>query len=464
MRIQKRESATEKRVLAAMILDKAVLGPIAAHWDHEEGMFRNKWANLIGRWAVKHYDRHENCPNGQIQSYFERWAERGRSDDATVRLVESFLGHLSEDFGSVQSSPEYMVDLAMTHFNLVRIQKAMDRAQHEVDEGNDRQALEMLNKLNALELGPGASIDVLRDPSAMDRAFAEAAESIVTYDGALGNFFKGALTRSSLVSYMGTPGRGKTWWLIDLAWRAMLEKRRVAFFQIGDLSEGQIMRRFGIRAAKRPMEARVYQFPLDVQPPAERSRKPAIEQKRKQCRIPLTKELAKEAMTQISGNLQSEETLLKLSCWANNTISIHGIHATLDSWARNGWTPDVLVIDYADLLMPISRGESWDQVSENWKYMRTLSEMFHCCLATATQANASGLDAYTLEMKHFSGGLKKMAHATCCLGINQTSYEKTLGVFRLNWIKLREANFDIARPCYVAGCLDVGNPAVCSSF
>ena len=92
------------------------------------------------------------------------------------------------------------------------------------------------------------------------------------------------------------------------------------------------------------------------------------------------------------------------------------------------------------------------------------STSLHCLLVTATQCNSEGLEAETLTMRHFSGDMRKLAHATAYLSINQTTDEKRHGVYRMNWLKQRESFFDIARPCYVAGCLDIGNPAIRSTF
>ena len=200
MKIEKRESATEKRVLAAMITDASVLGPISSHWE-PDGLFRNKWANLVAKWCCKHFHRYETCPNGQIQSYFEHWAQNAR-DESTVGLVESFLSHLSEDYSSNGSptSAEYLVDLAAVHFNRVKMLRAVSNVQHEIDAGDDARAMELLTTFNRVELGPGAGIDVVRDEPAIDAAFAAQEESIVQYPDALGNFFKGALTRDAFVA------------------------------------------------------------------------------------------------------------------------------------------------------------------------------------------------------------------------------------------------------------------------
>ena len=50
----------------------------------------------------------------------------------------------------------------------------------------------------------------------------------------------------------------------------------------------------------------------------------------------------------------------------------------------------------------------------------------------------------------------KLSHVTGMLGLNQTKEEKGRGIMRLNWIVLREDNFQTDRCLYVGQCLTLG--------
>jgi hypothetical protein len=66
--------------------------------------------------------------------------------------------------------------------------------------------------------------------------------------------------------------------------------------------------------------------------------------------------------------------------------------------------------------------------------------------------------------EHFSEDKRKMAHVTGMVGINQTRREKERGVYRLNWVVLREGEFIEEHCVHVAGCLGLANPAMKSAF
>jgi hypothetical protein len=128
--------------------------------------------------------------------------------------------------------------------------------------------------------------------------------------------------------------------------------------------------------------------------------------------------------------------------------------------------PDVIVIDYADLLAPMPgyAHDSQDQIDMAWKTMRSISQQLHCCVVTATQSSAASYYADTLDKTHFSRDKRKFAHVTAMFGLNQTKDEKRLGVMRFNWLQFREAEFDEDKCVHVAGCLGLANPCMFSTF
>ena len=67
-------------------------------------------------------------------------------------------------------------------------------------------------------------------------------------------------------------------------------------------------------------------------------------------------------------------------------------------------------------------------------------------------------------MENFSEDKRKHAHVTGTVGLNQTKEESKIGIMRLNWIVAREMRFNSHKCCHVAGCLDIANPAIKSTF
>ena len=264
---------------------------------------------------------------------------------------------------------------------------------------------------------------------------------------------------------MAPEKRGKSWWLIDIAFRSLFQRRKVAFFEAGDMSQNQIMRRLMIRVCKRPWYPCKIKYPISIKR-NKSSTKARVRTRGRRIRNQLSyREALKSCKDIIIKKTKSKETLFKLSCHPNSTLNIKGIKSILQDWERGGWVPDVIVVDYADILDMEQYGlEGRDKINEVWKQFRSLSQIYHCLVVTATQSDSASYGVETIRKKHFSEDKRKLAHVTGMIGLNADDEEKNKGIMRLNWVVLREGRFSESKCVYVAGCLDIGNPAMKSCF
>ena len=255
-----------------------------------------------------------------------------------------------------------------------------------------------------------------------------------------------------------------TWWLLHLAWAGLLTRKRVAFFEIGDLSEEQIMERFATRACGRPIDNE--EWPLTVRWPTGITKSDFDVQVQFEDRTfkaaPTEEEVWKAQQKFLRDRVKSKETLLRLSVHPNSTLTVAAMRSMLLTEQRKGWPVDAVFVDYADILAPPPgfQGDSREATNENWKQLRRLSQELHCLVVTATQTKATSYAAKGLDMTHFSEDKRKFAHVTAMVGINQDEDEKESEVQRLNFVVRREKRFVTKRYVHVAGCLTLGNPAV----
>jgi len=464
MKVDTHDATEEKRILTALIVDSMVLGQVSARWK-QEGLFRIRWANLVGKWCVNYFRRYNKAPKGDIEGLFQSWADKA-TDDTTVELVDQFLGELSDDWEAEEedTNSDYVIDFAGEHFNAVQLENMANIVKGHVDRGDVTKALAVAAKWNHLEMGVGAGIDVLHDRAAVEEAFAIKAKPLITYPGDLGKFFGDQLGRDEFVALTGKASVGKTWWLIDIAWQAIRQHNRVAFFEVGDMSQHQIMRRFMCRSSGAPLTG-----PYNIEVPTHISRGEEngtadVETKIVKFEGPLNWHEAWKSC--VVKTRRHKKSLMKLSTHPNSSINVEGIGNVLDIWERAGWVPDVVVIDYADILA-IPTGYTpgdRDAINETWKQLRNLSQSRHILVVTATQADANSYDAHTIRRGNFSDDRRKNDHVTAMLGINATEEESDRGIFRLNWTKRREEAFSESRCVTVAGCLQLGRPHIKSIF
>jgi hypothetical protein len=463
MNVEERDGSAERRVLAASLVDDGVCAAVAARWA-PGGLYRSRWANVVGGWAADYCKRHRRAPKRDVRSLFAAWART--ADEPTVRLVESFLESISDEFSGADVNAGHAIDEAGRHFNEVRLEATLSEARGLAERGDHDRAWELLAKANKVQLGRGVGVDVLTDDEALSAAMSsDASEPLFRYPGAAGEFFDvpDCFSRDCLVAFAGPKGRGKSFWLIDAAWRAMEQRRRVAFFAIGDMSQPQMMKRFAARAARRPVRPGEYRTPASVRYEGKDLR---VEHVMERCEERLTKEQAKAAFARtVRESVKSGRSYLKLSCHPTKSVSVAGIASLLEEWARGGWVCDAVVIDYSDLLAPLnSREDNRDAINSSWVAMRALSQTMHCLVLTATQTKATSYYADLITRDHFADDRRKLDHAHAFVGLNQTHDEKAEGVTRLNFFALREGDYDERKCVTCAGSLAIANPCLRSCW
>lgn len=469
MRATKRDGTDERRVVTAMITDPIVLGRISTRWDPQatDGLFSSKWANLIAGWCVKHYATYGAAPGTNIQGHFEAWAARGERSEDLIAPVERLLAYLSDNYDQLgaDTNPTYTLDVADTLFNRVKVQRHIEVLQGELDGGDVAAAVAASEAWNKIKLSESSGVDIFSEPTCWERVFQQDAQALVTYPGPVGKFLGKTFSRNRFVSFFGPEKRGKSWWLLDVALRATFQRRRVAFIETGDMSEEQVLERIATRLMKRPLYPDTYHVPTAITL-ADGANFAETTVEERGCKGFVTYEeawaVAQEWYRKVSGEVGSH---FRLTCHPANTLNVQGLQGMLTSWEREGWVPDMIVIDYADLLAPpagYGAQQSRDQINATWMALRGMSQRLGCCVVTATQANALSYGVDLLTRSHFTEDKRKLAHVSAMIGINGTDDEDTKCLQRLNFIVRRDRKYNQRRCCHIAGCMSVGKPLIFS--
>jgi len=450
----KRYEGTDlRRVLSGMVTDRTVCSRIASQW-RDGGLFDAPWANLVGDWAVKHFTKYGQPPNGQLRGLFDDWSKRANPPEETLRGVESFLEHLSNEHSQQEAATsDYILDVAGRYFNRVRLKQAIDEAEDELERNDVESARSKLTSLGRVELGVGALIKPADDFEAWVSAFDEERQRpLVRYPGRLDKLVGQALVRDSLISFMGPDKSFKSFFMLDLAYRAIKNRCRVAFFEVGDLGQHEVLLRLGERATMIPRKPGRYKFPTSV----------SWDGSEVEYETRVFKEGLQDAEAfRTFRKVCRQRDVFRLSCHPNSSISVGGVFSIIKDWERECWVPDVVVIDYADILAP-PRGvrESLDQIDETWKQLRRMSQELHALVVTASQSNAAAYKTSLLGKHHFSGRKTKIAHVNGMIGLNVSAEDRERGVTRLNWVVRRSGRYNERSAFAVAGCLAVSNPVI----
>jgi replicative DNA helicase len=111
---------------------------------------------------------------------------------------------------------------------------------------------------------------------------------------------------------------------------------------------------------------------------------------------------------------------------------------------KKGVKPDVLLIDYLDLMMPVSVKVSPSDLFVKDKYVseeiRNLAMETQCFTVTASQLNRSAVEEIEFDHSHISGGLSKIQTADNVIGIFTSRAMKERGRYQIQFMKTRSSS------------------------
>lgn len=453
----------ERTVLAGLILHTEFLKRIVGSLGAYKKPFRSKWSNLICRWCVEFFQQYDKAPRKGIRHIFRKFAETSR-DNESVELIESFLERLSSDF-SLKEEPntEFLVDLASRYFRKVRLENLRDEMEAALEKGDLDFVEQSMADYKRIGFASDDWIDPTNPDVVLDALHVEEEKPLIHFRDPLGTFLSPFFERDGFISFVGPEKRGKSYWLMEVVWLAMMQRRRVLYYVVGDMSRKQVMRRLVTRAIRRPLRAGVIERPISLR--KLKDGKVLVETTQHRYEEAVSLKQATKTMKELLVRTGTKNSRIKLKCCGGATLTASDISTDIENFTRQGWIPDVVVVDYADLLSPEPNSRNWDyrhQINESWKVMRRIAQEHHLLFVTATQAAATSYGASVIRKSDFSEDKRKNAHVTGMIGINQTGEEKVQGVYRLNWVFLRDGSWADHQVVYTAGCLGLACPCIVS--
>ncbi len=503
----------ERRIITGLIVSTDYIQQVYSFWNPK--LLATPTSRLITSWCIEYFDQYRKAPGRDIEGIYTQKCKEGLQQDK-AEWIEDILEGLSEEYERDKFNVEYLADETRKYFQERHLKTFSDGIRNELDAGNIIEAEEIAIAYTSVSKETQSAIDPFVSATRFKEAFKEREKPLIEFPtvklgwNALGEFWNQELVRGGFVALMGPEKRGKTFMLMELALQAVKSGCNVVFFQAGDMTEAQQLRRLGIYLAMKSDQAR-YCRPMYV-PVADckHNQLNNCNRPERQCDFGIGGEISdyddlvsayvehkdykpcrdcsayegsvwfeeksgtnpvtwKEAYKKAIAFKRRHSTHFKLSTYPNETLTISEIKALLNIWERQeNFVPDVIVVDYADILAPdpdFSRLDFRNQNNKIWQRLRSLSQERHCLVITATQASASAYKkkGKVLRMSDFSEDKRKYAHVTAMYGLNQTIEQKKIGIMRINEIVVRDADFGKA-DVKVLQRLQMGRPFLGSFF
>jgi len=143
-----------------------------------------------------------------------------------------------------------------------------------------------------------------------------------------------------------------------------------------------------------------------------------------------SKEKVKEKLSDIKGNLY-------IKAYPTNNATVGTIRAHVQKCMSQGINPDMIIVDYADLLDSKKGRERKDKLDEIYKDLRGLANELDILVWTASQVNRAGAQDDHVEGDKIAGSYDKMGIIDFGMSLSRKKEDKVNGTGRWHIMKNR---------------------------
>lgn len=147
-----------------------------------------------------------------------------------------------------------------------------------------------------------------------------------------------------------------------------------------------------------------------------------------------TEEL-KEQILHIKKNINSK---LVVKEYPPKTVTVRHIDAFITKLKHKGFSPDIVVIDYINLIHPIAKNlNSYESVKEIAEHLRALAFKYNIPIVSATQLNRGSFNTASPGMEGISESIGLAATCDVICSLWQDDESRELGVINMGMQKNR---------------------------
>jgi len=319
-------------------------------------------------------------------------SELDDENEAIQKLTRDFFVRISRADFEV-TDEEYIKDTSLDFCRKQKLKEAMIKSAKLIQTSSFDEISEIVNK--ALKLGAENNFgyDYVED---FEERFETKTRSPVTTGWEhIDEICKGGLGIGELGVVIAPTGAGKSMALVHLGTQAVLEEKVVVHYTL-ELASTAIGGRYDSCITKIPL-SELLSYKDDIY----------------------------ENIKDLKGKLIIKEYPTKSA--SPNTIRNH-----LEKLRQRGIEPNLVIVDYADLLRPnIIRKEKRHELETIYEDLRAIAHEFKCPIWTASQTNRSGLNAEVITMESISEAFNKCFVADFIFTISRTVKDKSTNTGRL---------------------------------
>lgn len=414
-------------------------------------VWTSDWTRLVAGWIGDHIRRYGSMSIGMLRAVVrERSKDVPDRDTAeAARGLARTLALYYDDHSESFSDYKFLRDVAMDWLRTRNLEVLRDAVEDALDCGRTQAAEKAVRGYTEVRKVETSSVDLLRDVGKIAASYEDDSGVLFAFPGELGRM-TGAFQRGDLFLIMAESGAGKSWMAVQVAYEAFIRGLSVLYVNL-EISESQMVRRFYSALCGRPRQDMVVDIPrfsdaggvFEVESSPVHMDGVALD--------PKGVETALRAL-----RMGSNGGRVRLVSEAPRSMTVRDLEHEMDDLREfSNFVPDVLVVDYGDLLRPENpREDKRVQTDEVYLGLRRIALDRNILVVSPTQSNRDGYGK-DVRKQNMSENIGNVNHCAVLWGMSHSPKEKEMGITRVRVLKNRD-NAEYADPAVCVGSLDIG--------
>jgi replicative DNA helicase len=366
-----------------------------------------KYLQVFVQLVKKYREKYSVHPTEKIMTSILR-TELEEHNDSVKQQIRNFFARISKT--QIEDS-EYIIETSLDFCRKQKLKEAMLKSVRLLKTSSFDEISQVIN--DALKLGSDSNFghDYVKDFE--QRFLFKSRNPTPTGWPEIDTITHQGLGEGELGVVIAPTGAGKSMALVHLGAEALKAGRNVVYYTL-ELADTVVGSRF---------DSCITNVPLND--------------------LSSFKEEIYEKVQMLNGKLVIKE-------YPTKSASVNTLKNHVEKLINRGFKPDVILVDYGDLLHPISTlKEKRHELETIYEELRALAQIHNCCVWTASQTNRSGLNAEVITMESISEAFNKCFVADFIFSISRTSEDKLSNSGRIFIAKNRNGLDGIIYPIYM---------------
>lgn len=378
------------KIISALLSDRIFLQMVydilkPEYFDSEA----NEW---IVKKTLSHFDVYSELPTLDVFK-----VEVGKVDRDVLK--QSIIDNLKQVWNLIESDDlDYVKEKSLEFCKNQTFKNAILESVGLLEEGKFDTIKSMID--SAMKAGQDTDIGHEYKLQITERYESTVRDVIPTGWDVLDELADGGFGKGELIMFAAPPGIGKSWALVNVGMAAAKLGKTVVHYTL-ELNEGYVGQRYDAVLTGTAVPNLKYNI---------------------------------EDVTEQVNNLKGE---IILKYWPTKSAGLNTMRASLDKLKLQGKKPDVIIVDYADLLKGNSRKERHEELEEIVEGLRGIAGEYECPLYTASQINRSGANDDVITGTSIAGSFSKLMTADFVVSLSRKIEDKLAGTGRWHVIKNR---------------------------